>query len=269
MPEKVEDEELSTPGFFEILSHDARRRIIRLLYEKVEMSYTNLLGTLEMGEGTLNFHLRKLEKLVQHTERGTYILSEYGRFAYSLILSANSTLKSEAKPSTVPRPTLSRNIVLRRFAAFFIDALIFFVFTGIIFDPVLWGLLEKSVGSLYTILELAPGLFYNEYLALISEMFYEIAAVYAHVLFAIYIFLTLLEAYKGQTPGKYVLGIRVVKVGGGKVDLLESGIRNAGKIFLLPLDLLLGLIFYRKKGYLRLSDYYTEATVERVALIKS
>lgn len=91
---------------------------------------------------------------------------------------------------------------------------------------------------------------------------------YSHILFAVLIYFTLLEAYKGQTPGKYLLGIRVVKVGGLKMGLLESGIRNMGKVFLLPFDLLVGIIFYRKHGYLRFFDYYTKVSVERVKLIK-
>jgi uncharacterized RDD family membrane protein YckC len=93
---------------------------------------------------------------------------------------------------------------------------------------------------------------------------FRLVEVYAHIFFAVYVFLTILEAYKGQTPGKYLLGIRVVKASGGKVSLLESAIRNAGKVFLLPLDLVIGLAFYRKKGYIRFFDYYTETTIEIV-----
>ncbi len=54
--------------------------------------------------------------------------------------------------------------------------------------------------------------------------------------------------------------MRVVKRTGRKLDLVESGIRNAGKIFLLPIDLALGLLLIRK-GYLRYTDYYIDAVV--------
>ena len=73
-----------------------------------------------------------------------------------------------------------------------------------------------------------------------------------------------MEAYKGQTPGKYLMKIRVVKKGGLRLGIVESGIRNAGKIFLLPLDLIIGIIFFRKRGYIRFFDYYTDSVVERV-----
>lgn len=268
MPKGNESEELGAEEFFEILSHNIRRRIIQLLYERVEMSYTDLLEALKVGDGTLNFHLRKLAKMVRHTEKGTYILSEYGRLAYDTMRSVSSILKSGAVQLMLPRARLSWSIVLRRTAAFLIDALIFFVFTGIVFDPTLWRLLWEAVFHLVSIFEPHPWLFHVEHLPLIGEAVYRIAAIYAHVFFAVYIFITLLEAYKGQTPGKYLFGIRVVKAGGGKVGLLESGIRNAGKVFLLPLDLFLGLLFYRKRGYIRLFDYYTEVTVERVAFIE-
>jgi uncharacterized RDD family membrane protein YckC len=269
MPDKPKDEELGEAEFFEVLSHEVRRSIIRLLYEKVEMSYTELLETLKIGDGTLNFHLRKLKKLIHHTEKGTYILSEYGRFAYNIMHSVSSTVKGEASHLMHFKPTLSADIVMRRVAAMLIDALIFFVFTGMVFDPTFWGLLQESIFHLTKTIEPHPWLFHSEHLPLIGEVFYRTAAIYAHVFFAIFVIITLLEAFKGQTLGKYLLGIRVVKVGGGKEGLLESGIRNAGKVFLLPLDLLIGILFYRKKGYLRFFDYYTETTVERVTLIKS
>ncbi len=99
---------------------------------------------------------------------------------------------------------------------------------------------------------------------MIGEVLYRAVAIYSHIFFAVFIFLTMLEAYKGQTPGKYIMGIRVVKVSGEKMGILESGIRNAGKVFLLPLDLIVGVIFYSRKGYIRFFDYYTGVTVERI-----
>jgi uncharacterized RDD family membrane protein YckC len=79
-----------------------------------------------------------------------------------------------------------------------------------------------------------------------------------------FIFATLLEAYKGQTLGKYVAGIRVIKSNGRRLTLIESGIRNAGKIFMLPLDLAIGIVLYYRKGYLRFFDYYIDCSVEKI-----
>ena len=60
-----------------------------------------------------------------------------------------------------------------------------------------------------------------------------------------------------------MMGIRVVKRNGRRLDLVEAGIRNAGKVFLLPIDLALGVLFV-KRGYVRYTDYYVDAVVERV-----
>jgi uncharacterized RDD family membrane protein YckC len=74
----------------------------------------------------------------------------------------------------------------------------------------------------------------------------------------------IMEAYKGQTIGKYLMSIRIVKTNGDKITILESAVRNIGKVFLLPLDFLIGVLFFRKKGYIKFFDYYTKTTVERV-----
>ena len=97
-----------------------------------------------------------------------------------------------------------------------------------------------------------------------TDLFVRTIEVYSHVIFAVYIMVTFLEAFKGQTLGKYVFSIRVVKVNGEKIGLLESGIRNSDKIFLLPLDLIIGLLLLRKKGYLRFFDYYTGVKTEKI-----
>ncbi|MDJ0270843.1 MAG: RDD family protein [Aigarchaeota archaeon] len=98
-----------------------------------------------------------------------------------------------------------------------------------------------------------------------GEVIYRLVSAYAHVFFAVYIFMTALEAYKGQTPGKYLKKIRVIKTNGGKISLLESAIRNGGKFFLLLLDVIIGLLFFSKKGYLRFFDYYIEAVIEKMS----
>jgi uncharacterized RDD family membrane protein YckC len=103
-----------------------------------------------------------------------------------------------------------------------------------------------------------------EHLTLFGEATIRLVGIYSHVFFAVYIFLTLLEAYKGQTPGKYLFRIRVVKIGGLKLGLIESAIRNAGKVFLLPLDLIVGVLLFSRKGFIRFFDYYTDTIVEKV-----
>ncbi|MEM3031595.1 MAG: RDD family protein [Nitrososphaerota archaeon] len=87
---------------------------------------------------------------------------------------------------------------------------------------------------------------------------------YSIVFVVTFIVLSALESYKGQTLGKYLMRIRVVKTTSLKVSPMEAVIRNVGKIFLLPIDLIHGLVIYRRRGFLRFFDYYTQTRIERV-----
>jgi len=172
--------------------------------------------------------------------------------------------KIENLPILVRKAILNRELIFRRIAAFLIDSLLFLLFTGVFLDPVLFSSFEEVISHFSRIFELHPWIFHPEHLPMIREIIYRTVAIYSHIFFAIYIFITLLEAYKGQTPGKYIMRIRVVKLSGEKIGIVESGIRNAGKIFLLSLDLILGIIIFSRKGFIRFFDYYTESTVELV-----
>lgn len=246
---------------FEILGHEIRRRILRLIFERVEVSYTDILNTLRISDGLLNFHLRRMGDLLLKTENGTYILSNKGRKIYELMVQLEKIEGIE--PGEVFQP-LTIDIILRRIAAFLIDVFIFFIFTGLFLDPILWSYIMEVFSHIRELIVLHPWIFHPEHVPTISGLMMRVISYYSHIFFAIYIFVTLLEAYKGQTPGKYLMGIRVVKVGGQRVGIVESGIRNAGKVFLLPLDILIGILFYRRRGFLRFFDYYTDVMVERV-----
>ncbi|MEM4310867.1 MAG: RDD family protein [Nitrososphaerales archaeon] len=256
------EEDIKEKNFFEALDHDVRRWILLQLYDKIELSYTDILNILKIGEGTLNFHLKKLSGFLQRTEKGTYILSPKGKIAVEIIYKVK---KAEQISSSllVKKPLLSRELVMRRIAAFLIDALIFFIFSGVFFDPILLNTLQESILHFSKIYEFHPWLFHPEHIPMIGEIIFRMVELYAHIFFAIYIFITLIEAYKGQTPGKYIMKIRVIKISGEKIGILESGIRNAGKIFLLPLDLIIGIFYYRK-GFIRFFDYYIEAMIESI-----
>lgn len=247
---------------FDVLAHEIRREIISLLYNRIEMSYTELLKTLNIGDGLLNFHLKKMKDFITKTENGTYILTEKGRLAYNLIHTVRSFY--DIPPLLTPASSLNKNIVLRRILAFIADAVIFFIFTGVFLDPQLWDIIFEAINHLNTVIELHPWIFHLEHLTLFGEATIRLVGIYSHVFFAVYIFLTLLEAYKGQTPGKYLFRIRVVKIGGLKLGLIESAIRNAGKVFLLPLDLIVGVLLFGRKGFIRFFDYYTDSIVEKV-----
>ncbi len=245
---------------FDVLGHEIRRQIISLLYTRIELTYTELLNTLNIGDGLLNFHLKKLTDFIKKTDKGTYILTEHGKLAYKLIKMATVETSMDS-PSVA---SVDGEIFLRRIGAFLIDTIVFFIFSGVFLDPKLWEVVMPTIRHLMSIIDLHPWILHPEHLTLFSEGIFRLVGVYSHIFFAVYIFITLLEAYKGQTPGKYVLKIRVVKIGGLRLNLIESAIRNAGKVFLLPLDLIVGIIFLRKRGFIRFFDYYTDSIIEKV-----
>ncbi|MEM2237801.1 MAG: RDD family protein [Candidatus Caldarchaeum sp.] len=248
----------------EALNHRVRRLILKTVYDRVEVSYTDLLEVCKVGEGTLNFHLRRLKNLLDHTPKGTYILSERGRLAIRALQTMHESLQTSSAEQLAQMPRLSADIIALRIAAFIVDATIFFIFSGVFLDPLLWGSIIEIIAHLSEVPAGHPWLFHYEHIPIVGELVFRLIGTYAHIFFAVYVFVTVLEAYKGQTPGKYLMGIRVVKVDRTKISLIESAIRNGGKIFLLPLDLLIGVLFYRKRGYIRFFDFYTEAVVEKI-----
>ncbi len=231
---------LKTVEFFKVLSHEVRVKIISLLYENIEMSYTDILNTMNLEEGDLNFHLRKMKDFVERTEKKTYKLSDYGKIAYGMLQGVNARLAKDAEEIIkTDSSTFSASILLRRTLAALIDFTLF-VFIGIALFFAFSHGLKFDVHTFHIVIYL------------------QISLQFAYVAFVV------LEAYSGQTIGKYVTRIRVVKINGDKVNIMESAIRNIGKVFFLPLDILIGVLFYRKKGYLKFFDYYTKTKVETV-----
>lgn len=232
---------LKTIEFFKVLSHEVRVKIISLLYENIEMSYTDILHTMNLEEGDLNFHLRKMKGFVARTEKKTYRLSEYGKIAYGMLQGVDARLMKDAEEliKTDSNAAFSASMILRRTAAALIDFTLF-VFIGVALFFIFSHQLKFDAHTFHIVIYL------------------QVTLQFAYASFVI------MEAYRGQTIGKYVMSIRVVKINGDKVNIMESAIRNIGKVFFLPLDILIGILFYRKKGYLKFFDYYTKTTVEKV-----
>ncbi len=227
---------------FKMLSHPIRRAIIKILYERVELSYSELLREVKVEEGLFNFHLRNMRPLIELTEDKTYILSRKGKLAYELIRKVEQETPLHSAMLTPPKVTVG--ILLRRAAAFLIDLLIFIIATGVFLDPNFYHLIQLHIAD-------------------IQRHSTEIILAYSHIFFAAFIVFTLLESYKGQTIGKYITRIRVLTITDRRLSLVESGIRNMGKVFLLPIDVLIGL-FYIKRGYVRFFDYYIRCKTEIV-----
>ncbi len=61
----------------------------------------------------------------------------------------------------------------------------------------------------------------------------------------------------GQSLGKMVMRLRIVRLNGGKMNMGQSALESVGKAFLLPIDAILGWILYpgsRQRLFNRLSD---------------
>jgi hypothetical protein len=70
-----------------ILKDETRRKIVLLLNERGNLSYTELLDTLGIcSTGLLNYHLKVLGSLLMKSGDGRYALTEKGRLASRLLL---------------------------------------------------------------------------------------------------------------------------------------------------------------------------------------
>jgi uncharacterized RDD family membrane protein YckC len=75
-----------------------------------------------------------------------------------------------------------------------------------------------------------------------------------------WIYLTLLEGFAGQSLGKRVAGLRAVRIDGKNISYDHAAVRNFGKVFLLPFDLIVGLRI-KDKRFLRYFDKFAGTTV--------
>lgn len=91
MPVQEDNETYSV--IYAALKHPARRRILRMLNEK-EYTYTEILNTLGLDTGHLNFYLEGLGELVTKTGEGKYRLSEFGKAAVALMAGVEETENS-------------------------------------------------------------------------------------------------------------------------------------------------------------------------------
>jgi CheY-like chemotaxis protein len=360
-------------NFFGILNHAIRVDILEMLFEKTELTYTEILNALGISDGKLNFHLRKMQDLIV-SERGKYRLSQLGFFAHKYLTEIRSeygqrpaleeksiliidddvgmceTLSdifnekgylTDAENTgieglekarerfynvaliDIKLPDMEGTEVLARLRTInpFIIPIIITAYAslqssidainkgafGYILKPLdmdkVLDTIEKAIAThpvpaeekgpifklasfklrvLATVIDVAfillstGSLFFfyvyfmdvrdllvqGNYLGILRSISNNVL-IYSNVFLGSWILFSALEAYKGETLGKFMLGLRVVKRDGSKITFTEAAVRNAGKVFLLPVDLLLGLK-YRKHGYIRFFDYYTRSTVVKI-----
>ena len=143
--------------------------------------------------------------------------------------------KKRAKPSRK-----KKELVLgtwgTRFVAWFIDSLVIAVITELV------RLITPYRFSLASLLALnIPYIAIDLNLSSIIAFFYW----------------TLLEGQCGRSLGKKVMNLKVVDIDGNKISYISSAIESLGKAFILPLDVLIGLMFFNEKRqrlFNRLSD---------------
>jgi uncharacterized RDD family membrane protein YckC len=218
-----------------ILSHKIRRDILLILLEKKEQSFSELMNTLEIDTGKMSFHLRNLQLLLDQTPTGKYKLNKFGQKAIRIL--------KDIEALSVDVDFLE-NKSSHYVAKFSKRALAFIIDLGVTFTILVTVSLVAEVFVLFT----GQFLFHqNFFLFLVLLWAYS----------------TLLEGYGGQTVGKFLLMIKAVSITSQKLSYEAAAVRNFGKCFLLPIDLLIGLRLDDKR-FIRFFDKYSGTTVIRL-----
>ncbi len=219
-----------------ILSHPLRREILFNLSEKGESSFTDLLNLLKVDTGKLSFHLRSLDIFIEQTPSGKYKLSKAGENAIRVI----RDIEGWAEVADIERKEshLALAGFKKRVSAFLIDFAIILAITGTIFFlPQLLSLSTLFIPvNISTVLFITIGL--------------------------LWLYSTLLEGFNGQSIGKRVVGLKVVRIDGKKMSYDHAAVRNFGKILpILPFDLFIGMWRIEDCTYMRYFDKFAGTTV--------
>ena len=216
-----------------VIAHQLRRDILTLVSEKGECSFTDLLNTLQVDTGKLSFHLRTLSPFLEQTPTGKYKLNHTGESAILVIQDVQSWAEVadvHRKAERLPLASFSKRVY-----AYLIDLGLMLLIT-----------------ALLTLPELAPLLFRG-------ALTFDLAILPLIPVGLLWMYSTLLEGFNGQTLGKRIAGLKVVRINGKKMSYDYAAIRNFGKAFLLPFDLLSGL--RHEKRFLRYFDKFAGTTV--------
>ena len=219
-----------------ILSHPLRREILINLSEKGESSFTDLLNLLKVDTGKLSFHLRSLEVFIEQTPTGKYKLSRAGESAVRVVHDIEGWAEVadvQRKESHLPLASFKK-----RSAAFLIDfALILAITVSIFLLPQALSLSLDNIlnGGISVVLFTTIGL--------------------------LWLYSTLLEGFNGQSLGKRIEGLKVVRIDGKKMSYDHAAVRNFGKVLpLLPFDLIYGWRI-KNSAFMRYFDKFAGTTV--------
>jgi len=81
-----------------------------------------------------------------------------------------------------------------------------------------------------------------------------------------FLYWTTMEGSFGQSIGKVIMKIGVKQLSGEPTDMMHAAIESIGKAFLLPIDCIVGWLFYPRKKQ-RLFSYLSETVVVRTPVI--
>jgi uncharacterized RDD family membrane protein YckC/DNA-binding transcriptional ArsR family regulator len=197
------------------LSHPIRRDILSRLDENDELSFTDLMNILHVDTGKLSFHIRSLEGFLEQTPAGKYRLSRLGENAIVFIKDIEAwALEADVSKKDSVLPLAALNMRVYAYLVDFAITFGIFLVTAVVTNLLSW--LTSGVAFRLDV----P----NVILFL--------------VLFWVYS--TLLEGFAGQTLGKRIVGLKVVRLDGKKLSYDIAAVRDFGKAFLLPFDLLFG-----------------------------
>jgi len=218
-----------------VLSHPLRREILLTLSENGENSFTDLMHSLNVDTGKLSFHIRSLVGFIEQTPTGKYRLTKSGENAIGLI----RDLETWAVEADVARDSLVLPLasLQKRAFAFLIDF-------GVVF-------------SVFAITPLLTSLF--SVITWGSPFRLDINVVLFLIVFWVYS--TILEGFAGQSLGKRIVGLTIVRVDGKRIFYDHAAVRNIGKILLLlPFDLISGHRLGDKR-FIRYFDKFAGTTV--------
>ena len=252
--ENSSNDDTQVYSFFEALIHPIRANILRLLHDHDELSYSEILNFLQIDTGKLNFHFKKLDGLIEKTPDGSYRLTSKGLLAISALNAVKEHFGVTGKEDV-------KTHFIRRFLAWLIDVVLISAFAFGDINMTNVNFVELS--EIFHTEILIPLFFYRiiKYLFFIKLGSFsnveQLSRVY--LLSILWIYWTLMEGYRGQSIGKMIMGIKVVKTDRGIVQLHDSAISAFGKSFILPIDFLIGILIkiVKKKYFIRFTEGYT------------
>jgi len=77
-----------------------------------------------------------------------------------------------------------------------------------------------------------------------------------------FLYFMFMDHYYGQSVGKKVMNLRITMMDGGPLELMDAAIEAFGKVFLLPIDFLIGFFMFRDRNQ-RLFNHLSDTVVIR------